>query len=79
MRLPGRLRELRRPIGKEPIVDPPSDAEMIRRSLVDPSDFAGIFDRHAPTLLGYCTRRLGRVDAEDVLAEAFRIAFETRD
>lgn len=65
-------------IGKEPVVEGPSDALLIRRSLHDPAAFAGIFDRHAATLLGYCTRRVGRDDAEDVLGETFRIAFETR-
>lgn len=66
-------------IGKEPVVDLPSDVELIGRSIADPAAFAGIFDRHAPPLLSYCTRRLGRADAEDVLAETFRVAFETRD
>ncbi len=60
-------------------MEPPSDADVIVRSLADPDEFAEIFDRHAATLLGYGIRRLGRADAEDVLAECFRIAFETRE
>lgn len=60
-------------------MDLPVDAELIAQSLTEPVAFAGIFDRHAATLLGYCRRRLGPADAEDVLAETFRIAFETRD
>lgn len=59
-------------------MDTSTDAELITRSLTRPAAFAGIFDRHAATLAGYCRRRLGRVDAEDALAETFRIAFETR-
>lgn len=59
-------------------MDRPTDAELIGRSLGDPEAFAAIFDRHAATLLGYCHRRLDRATAEDILGEAFRIAFETR-
>lgn len=58
---------------------PPTDAELIDASLTCPERFAEIFDRHAPTLLRYCTRRVGPHDAEDVLAETFRVAFTTRD
>ncbi|MBK6437543.1 MAG: hypothetical protein IPF88_02800 [Candidatus Microthrix sp.] len=34
-------------------------------------------DRHAATLLGYLTRRVGQSSAEDLLGELFRIAFES--
>lgn len=59
-------------------MDDPTDAELIRRSFDEPAAFGAIFDRHAAALLGYANRRLGRAEAEDVLGEAFRIAFETR-
>lgn len=55
-----------------------TDAEVIARSRHDPSAFGAIFDRHAPRLFGYVQRRAGPCDAEDVLGDAFRIAFETR-
>ncbi|GGT22423.1 RNA polymerase sigma factor [Nonomuraea spiralis] len=37
-----------------------------------------LFDRHAAALHRYATRRLGPEHAEDVVAEAFTRAFETR-
>lgn len=73
-----RGRELSQLSGEVPGVDPPTDAEVIGRSTHDPRAFGEIFDRHAPVLLGYVQRRVGPSDAEDVLADAFRIAFETR-
>lgn len=54
------------------------DALLICDSLSDPAVFAGIFDRHAGTLLGYLTRRVGRSNADDLVGELFRIAFESR-
>lgn len=59
-------------------VDIQTDASVISSSLRDPAAFAAIFDRHAPTLLGYLGRRVGRNDAEDLLGDLFRIAFESR-
>ncbi|MDJ0788784.1 MAG: sigma-70 family RNA polymerase sigma factor [Myxococcota bacterium] len=56
-----------------------SDAELIAQSLPDPEAFGGLFDRHAPALLGYLVRRVGRATAEGLLGEVFRIAFEARD
>ena len=54
------------------------DARLIGETLANPGQFAGIFDRHAATLLGYLTRRVGQSSAEDLLGELFRIAFESR-
>ena len=59
----------------EPAAD---DARLIADSLSNPIAFAGVFDRHASTLLRYLVRRVGPSDAEGLLGEAFRIAFETR-
>jgi RNA polymerase sigma factor (sigma-70 family) len=54
------------------------DAGLIGHSIARPNEFAGIFDRHAATLLGYLVRRVNRPSAEDLLGELFRIAFESR-
>jgi RNA polymerase sigma-70 factor (ECF subfamily) len=56
----------------------PSDADVIVRSLADGEVFGLIYDRHAPTLLGYLGRRVGAEVAEGLLGEVFRIAFERR-
>lgn len=55
------------------------DARLISASLSDPAAFAGIFDRHAPELLGYVIRRVGMAEGEAVLGELFRVAFESRN
>ncbi|PDP88374.1 RNA polymerase subunit sigma-70 [Glycomyces fuscus] len=55
-----------------------SDADVIQRSLEDPTRFGEIFRRHAPALHRYVARRLGGPDADDVVAEAFHIAFRKR-
>lgn len=55
------------------------DARLIASSLNDPALFGQIFDRHAPVLLRYLLRRVGAADAEELLGDTFRIAFETRD
>lgn len=54
------------------------DSRLIADSLVDPAAFAGIFDRHAAVLLRYMMRRVGPSDAESLLGELFRVAFESR-
>jgi RNA polymerase sigma-70 factor (ECF subfamily) len=55
-----------------------SDAAVIGESLADPGAFAAIFDRHAMPLLRFLTRRVEPADAESLLGEVFRIAFERR-
>ncbi|MER5425262.1 RNA polymerase sigma factor [Streptosporangium roseum] len=55
------------------------DAEVIRRSRQDPAAFSILFDRHAPALHRYVTRRLGDSLADDVVADTFLAAFERRD
>lgn len=41
-------------------------------------DVADWFDRHAPSLAAYATRRVGAATAKDVVADTFRIALEQR-
>ncbi|MEV4892686.1 RNA polymerase sigma factor [Nonomuraea sp. NPDC059023] len=55
-----------------------ADAELIQRSRRDPAAFAALFDRHAPALHRYVTRRLGDSLADDVVAETFLTAFRRR-
>jgi RNA polymerase sigma-70 factor (ECF subfamily) len=55
-----------------------SDAEVMSASTADPAAFAAIFDRHGAALLRYFSARVGYGEAEGLLAEAFRIAFERR-
>lgn len=56
-----------------------SDADLIRRSAVDPEHFAALFRRHSVALHRYAARRLGPGPAEDIVAEVFLIAFRQRD
>jgi RNA polymerase sigma factor (sigma-70 family) len=56
----------------------PDDAAVIRQSLRTPERFAVIFDRHAPHILRYLARRLGRQAADDALSETFIAAFGRR-
>jgi RNA polymerase sigma-70 factor (ECF subfamily) len=60
-------------------VDNESDAAVIAASLDDPVQFGAIFDRHATVLHRYLVRRLGPDDADAMVSEVFRIAFEKRD
>ena len=55
-----------------------SDAQVVARSLAEPQAFGVLFDRHAPALLGYLVRRIGRDEAEGLIGDVFRIAFERR-
>ena len=58
-------------MGSEP------DGAIIEASLVDPSRFGVIFDRHYPSIVRYALRRIGD-RGEEVAAETFVIAFESR-
>ncbi len=51
---------------------------MLARSLATPEAFGALFDRHAGTVLRYLARRVGANDADGLLGEVFRIAFERR-
>jgi RNA polymerase sigma-70 factor (ECF subfamily) len=59
-------------------MSPPSDAEVIGRSLDEPEAFGLIYDRHAATVLRFLGRRVGAGLAEGLVGELFRIAFERR-
>jgi RNA polymerase sigma-70 factor, ECF subfamily len=56
----------------------PTDAEVIAMSLEIPGRFGALFERHATTLYRYLVRRVGPDDADALLGEVFRIAFECR-
>src|SRR5262245_56336534 len=64
--------------GEDEGVDSLSDAEVIAASIDDPRAFGVIFDRYATLLRRYLVRRLGPQDADSILGEIFRIAFEKR-
>ncbi|WP_019629950.1 RNA polymerase sigma factor [Actinomadura atramentaria] len=55
-----------------------TDAELIRRSHADPEAFAALFDRYAPMLYRYVSRRLGPEQAEDIVGDTFLAAFGRR-
>ena len=59
-------------------MDPRTDAEVIACSLESPASFGELFDRHATTMFRYFVRRVGPDDADSLLGELFRIAFEKR-
>jgi RNA polymerase sigma-70 factor (ECF subfamily) len=59
-------------------VDDESDAVVIAASIADPVRFGAIFDRHATVLHRYLVRRLGPADADSMVGEVFRVAFERR-
>lgn len=55
-----------------------SDAEVIACSLTSPAAFGELFDRYATTMFRYFVRRVGPVEADSLLGDLFRIAFEKR-
>jgi RNA polymerase sigma-70 factor, ECF subfamily len=59
-------------------VEHESDAAVIAASLGEPPCFGMVFDRHATALHRYLVRRLGPDEAEGMVGEVFRIAFEKR-
>jgi RNA polymerase sigma-70 factor (ECF subfamily) len=59
-------------------MDPASDAGVIAASLDEPARFGAIFDRHATALFRYLVRRVGPDEADGLLGELFRVAFERR-
>jgi RNA polymerase sigma-70 factor (ECF subfamily) len=54
------------------------DAAAIRASVSDPERFSILVRRHAPAIQRYVIRRIGREQAEDVVAETFLTAFRQR-
>jgi RNA polymerase sigma-70 factor, ECF subfamily len=55
-----------------------TDAALIAASLDAPACFGALFDRHATVVFRYLVRRVGVDDAEGLLGEVFRVAFEKR-
>jgi RNA polymerase sigma-70 factor (ECF subfamily) len=55
-----------------------TDAAVIAASLDDPEAFGALFDRHATVVFRYLVRRVGVDEADGMLGEVFRIAFEKR-
>ena len=58
--------------------DEPSDAALVARSHDEPEVFGLVYDRHADAVFGYFARRVPRTEVPDLVAETFRIAFDTR-
>jgi RNA polymerase sigma-70 factor (ECF subfamily) len=54
-----------------------ADAILIERSLREPQQFGGVFDRHWSSIHAFCTSRAGAV-GEDIAADVFRLAFDRR-
>ncbi|HWK28200.1 MAG TPA: RNA polymerase sigma factor [Solirubrobacter sp.] len=55
----------------------PSDEQLLTDARGDGDAFAAFYRRHAPTLLGYLTRRTGNAEvAADLTAETFAAALE---
>ena len=55
-----------------------SDSAVIAASVETPQAFGVLFDRHAGVLLRFLLRRTDPAQADDLLGEVFRIAFERR-
>ncbi len=55
-----------------------SDGAVIAESLETPGTFGIIFDRHGSTLLRFLARRVDPAEADGLLGEVLRIAFERR-
>jgi RNA polymerase sigma-70 factor (ECF subfamily) len=58
---------------------PDSDAQVIKASLTEPARFGELFDRHATIVYRYLVRRVSVDEAELILGEVFRVAFEKRE
>jgi RNA polymerase sigma-70 factor (ECF subfamily) len=59
------------------VVEEP-DSAVVTASLDDPATFGVIFDRHGATLFRFLARRVDPAEADGLLGEVFRIAFERR-
>jgi RNA polymerase sigma-70 factor (ECF subfamily) len=62
-----------------PVHQAVGDGALIERSRAEPDCFAEIFDRYAPAVHRYLSRRIGTSTADDLMAETFLIAFRQRD
>lgn len=69
---------VRAPDGRPRVVNgEPADADIIVHSRTEPERFAAVFDRHYVAIHRFLWTRVGR-RAEDLTAEAFKIAFQRR-
>jgi RNA polymerase sigma factor (sigma-70 family) len=64
--------------GAAPPGSPSADERLLADSLHEPERFSGLFDRYAPVVHGYLSRRVGAL-ADDLLSETFLLAFRGRD
>ncbi|PKW12345.1 RNA polymerase sigma-70 factor, ECF subfamily [Streptomyces sp. 1222.5] len=64
------------PTGGRP--DPAEDAALLQEPQGASQEFAELYDRYAPAIHRYATRRLGAGLADDVVAETFLVAFRRR-
>jgi DNA-directed RNA polymerase specialized sigma24 family protein len=55
-----------------------ADSAAIVASMKDPERFGVLFDRHATAVFRYLVRRVGMDEADPLLGEVFRVAFERR-
>jgi RNA polymerase sigma-70 factor (ECF subfamily) len=55
-----------------------TDSDVIAASIGEPEQFGVIFDRHATMLFRYLVRRVGVDEADPLLGDVFRVAFERR-
>lgn len=54
------------------------DSDTIAASRTAPASFAAVFDRHFDAVHAYLQRRIGRDMADELAAETFLVAFDTR-
>ena len=54
------------------------DSDAISASATTPADFAAVFDRHFDAVHAYLQRRLGPDLADELAAETFLVAFDSR-
>ena len=66
------------PDDAEPDDAEPHDAALMCRSLSEPEAFGVVFERHAVAILRFALRRVAPSEAEGLVADVFRIAFERR-
>jgi RNA polymerase sigma factor (sigma-70 family) len=59
-------------------MEPEPDSAVVAASMSQPAAFGVLFDRHAGLVYRYLARRVGTNEAQALLGETFRIAFERR-
>src|SRR5262245_19084204 len=65
-------------VSSQPVIPGLAYSTLIEQSRSDPERFAEIFDRHAPAVHRYLSRRIGTSLADDLTAETFLVAFRQR-